>query len=110
VAAKRDRPRKKKSVLRFSVIDPKADAPLSFSDRVFSRANLSFARRVAATLIAALFLCAGSALLAFGVRDRSWLLGVPGLLAALYGVLWARVACEGRLPGGRLRLVPWGRK
>ncbi len=107
---KRDKPGKKKDTVRFAVISPKADDPLSFSDRLFSRANLTFPRRVAATLIAAVFLCAGPALIAFGVRDRSWFFGVPGLLGALYGVMWARVACEGRLPGGRLRLAPWGRK
>jgi len=108
VPPKRDKSRKKDSV-RFAVISPKADDPLSFSDRLFSRANLSFPRRVAAIFIAAVCLCAGSSLVALGVRDRSWLIGVPGAMVALYGVLWARVAFEGRLPGGRLRMMPWGR-
>ena len=108
VPPKRDKSRKKDSV-RFAVISPKAADPLSFSDRLFSRANLSFPRRVAAILLAAVCLCAGSALVALGVRDRSWIIGIPGALATLYGVLWARVACEGRLPGGRLRMIPWGR-
>lgn len=108
MAHKRDKSRKKDSV-RFAVIHPKSFAPLSFSDRLFAQANLSFGRRVAAVLFAAASLCAGSALVALGVRDRSWPLGVPGALAVLYGVMWARAACEGRLPGGRLRLIPWGR-
>ena len=105
---KRDKSRKKDSV-RFAVISPRATDPLSFSDRMFARANLSFARRVAVILISAVSLCAGSALFALGMRERSWLLGVPGALAVVYGVQWARVAYEGRLPGGRLRLIPWGR-
>jgi len=108
VADKRDKSRKKDSV-RFAVIHPKSSTPLSFSDRLFAQANLSFGRRVAAILYAAVSLCAGSALIALGVRDRSWPFGVPGALAVLYGVMWARAACEGRLPGGRLRVFPWGR-
>ena len=108
MADKRNKSRKKDSV-RFAVIHPKAFAPLSFSDRLFAQANLSFGRRVAAVLYAAVSLCAGSALVALGVRDRSWPLGVPGALAVLYGVMWARAACEGRLRGGRLRVIPWRR-
>lgn len=108
MARKQNKSRKKDSV-RFAVIHPRTSAPLSFSDRLFAQANLSFGRRAAAILYAAASLCAGSALLALGVRDRSWLLGVPGALAVLYGVMWARAACEGRLPGGRLRVIPWGR-
>lgn len=110
MALKRDKSRKRKDSLRFVVISPKAAAPLTFSDRLLSNANLNFPRRAAAALIAAVFLCAGSALFAVGVRDRGLPLGIAGSLAVFYGIGWARAACDGRLPGGRLRLIPWSHK
>ena len=107
---RRDKPTKKKDSVRFAVISPKASSPLSFSDRLFDPANLSFPRRVGATLIAAACFCAGSVLIAFGVRYRNWFVGLLGPLSILYGIAWARIACDGKLPGGRLRLNPWRRK
>jgi len=110
LAHRRDKPTKKKDSVRFVVISPRASGPLSFSDRLFDPANLSFPRRVGATLISAVCFCAGSILIALGARDLDWFLGLAGALAVFYGVGWARVALEGRSPGGRLRLNPWRRR
>jgi hypothetical protein len=105
-----DKPTKKKDSVRFVVISPKASGPLSFSDRLFEPANLSIPRRAGAVLITAACFCAGSVLVAFFARDLNWVFGILGLLAVVYGVGWARVSLEGKLPGGRLRLNPWRRK
>jgi len=101
---------KKKDTVRFVVNGPKAFAPLSFSDRLFDPADLSFSRRVGAVLITAVCFCAGSVLVALGVRGRNWIVGLLGSLVIAYGVAWARIVCEGRLRGGRLRLNLWRRK
>jgi hypothetical protein len=77
---------------------------------LFDPANLSFPRRVGATMIAAACFCAGSILIALGARDLNWFLGLAGAFAVFYGVGWTRVALEGRSPGGRLRLNPWRRR
>jgi hypothetical protein len=92
------------------VLSPAEADPLSFSEGLFSRANLSIPKRLAATLIAAVFLSAGSALLARGFRSGSMLFGGLGLLTIIYGLGWGRAACWGRLRDGRLRLNPWDGK
>lgn len=110
MAPRREKPTKKKDSVRFVLISPRASGPLSFSDRLFDTANLSFSRRIGAVLITAVCFCAGSILVALFARDRNWSLGIPGVLALIYGIGWARVSLEGRMPGGRLRLNPWRRK
>jgi hypothetical protein len=130
MAAKRgDRPRKKKDDVRFVIIRPKASNRMKLPDRLFHpertgparsvrvkapplesrRPNLSLPNRVVAILLAATWLCAGLAMIVLGVRNGMWPLALLGPFGVWYGLAWVRVAHEGRLPGGRLRLNPWGR-
>jgi hypothetical protein len=71
--------------------------------------NLSLPKRIMATLIAAICICAGLAMIVLGVRNEKWLLALLAPFGVWYGIAWILVAHEGRLPGGRLRLNPWGR-
>ena len=124
-----DRSRKKKDDVRFVIIRPKSSARLKLPNRLFQpertdparfvRAkvppmeshlpNLSFPNRIMATLIAAVCICAGLAMIVLGMRNGTWLLVLLAPFGVWYGIAWVRVAHEGRLPGGRLRLNPWGR-
>jgi hypothetical protein len=124
-----DRSRKKKDDVRFVVIRPKPSNRMKLPDRLFQPErtaparsvrskfppqenplpNLSLPNRIVATLLAAIWLCAGIAMTVFGVRNGKWLLALLGPFGIWYGLAWVRVAHEGRLPGGRLRLNPWGR-
>lgn len=124
-----DRSRKKKDDVRFVIIRPKSSGRLKLPDRLFQpertgpalsvRAkvppmgrhlpNLSLPNRIMAALIAAVCICAGLAMIVLGVRNGTWLLVLLGPFGVWYGIAWVRVADEGRLPGGRLRLNPWGR-
>ena len=72
--------------------------------------NLSFPTRFMSILIAVIFIGASLAMIILGVRNREWLLALPGPFGIWYGMAWVRVAHEGYLPGGRLRLNPWGRE
>jgi hypothetical protein len=127
---RKNRSKKKKDSVRFIVINPKPSSRLKLSDRLFHpepagpirsartkvppledhQPNLSLSKRVVATLIAAIWLCAGLAMIVLGVRNENWLVALFGPFATWYGLAWLRVAYEGRLPGGRLRLNPWGRE
>ena len=130
MATKRgDRSGKKKDDVRFVIIKPKSSGRLKLSDRLFQperpgaarsvRAkvsppeghlpNLSLPKRIVAALIAAICICAGLATIVLGVRNGNWFLVPLGPFGVWYGIAWVRVAREGWLPGGRLRLVPWGR-
>jgi hypothetical protein len=71
--------------------------------------NLSLPARIVATLLAAIGLFGGFATIVYCVRNEAWIPAPVGIFAVLYGFAWARVAHEGRLPGGRLRLNPWAR-
>jgi hypothetical protein len=129
-----DRSRKKKDNVRFIVTKPVSRGRLKLSDRLFhpertstARSlrpkvepivsplqgylpNLSFPTRVMSILIAAVCIGASLAVIFLGVRDRKCLLALPGPFGIWYGIAWVRVAHEGYLPGGRLRLNPWGRE
>jgi hypothetical protein len=120
-------PRPRKAALRFVLIAPKPARLLEFSDRLLQggavrrargsrgkwpaqtrpAATLSFARRIAAFLIAALFLCAGLAAMLFGAREGEWLSGALGAAAFLYGIGWSQAVCRGTMADGRLHLNPW---
>jgi hypothetical protein len=64
---------------------------------------VSHVNRVAAALLAGAWLVAGVAAIAVGLVRHRWI-GLPlGLLSALYGVLWVRVAQTGR----RIRWPLW---
>jgi hypothetical protein len=119
-----DRSRKKKDDVRFVIIRPKPSGRIKLPDRLFHPArsvrvkvpplerhlpNLSLPNRIMATLIAAICNCGGLAMIVLGVRNGKWLPVLLGPFAVWYGIAWVRVAHEGRLPGGRLRLNPWGR-
>ena len=124
-----DRSRGKKEDVRFIVINPKSSGRMKLPDRLFRpegagparsfRAkarplesplpNLSLPKRIIATMIAAIFICAGLAMIILGVRNGKWLFVLLGPFSVSYGIAWVWVAHEGRLPGGRLRLIPWKR-
>jgi hypothetical protein len=124
-----DKKRKKKEDVRFIVIKPKPSGRMKLPDRLFHpegagharsfRAkarplenylpNLSLRSRLIASMIAAICICAGLAMIILGVRNGTWLLVLPGPFSISYGIAWVWVAHEGRLPGGRLRLDPWNR-
>jgi len=129
MATKRgDRSRKKKVDLRYIIIKPKSSGRMKLPERLFHpertgptriiRAkvspleshlqNLSLPNRIMATLIAAICICAGLAMIVLGVRNGKWLLVLLGPFGVWYGIAWIRVAHDGRLPGGRMRLNPWG--
>ena len=129
MATKRgDRSRKKKEDLRYIIIKPKLSGRIKLPERLFHpertgptriiRAkvspleshlpNLSLPNRIMATLIAAICICAGLAMIVLGVRNGKWLLVLLGPFGVWYGIAWIRVAHDGRLPGGRMRLNPWG--
>ena len=119
-----DRSRKKKDDVRFVIDGPKPSVRLKLPGRLFHPArsvrakvplieshlpNLSLPNRIMATLIAAICIYAGLAMIVLGVRNGKWLLVFLGPFGVWYGIAWVRVAHEGWLPGGRLRLNPWGR-
>ena len=124
-----DRSRKNKEDLRYIVINPKPSGRMKLPGRLFHpggaglarsfRAkarpleshlpNLSLPKRFLATLIAAVCICAGLAVILLGVRSGKWLLVLLGPFSVSYGIAWVWVAHEGRLPGGRLRLNPWAK-
>jgi hypothetical protein len=121
--------RRKKDSLRFILINQKSSGRLRFSSRLFHpervgsvrslrtkappledhQPNLSFSRRFVAAMVAVIFICAGVAMIVLGLQDEKWIVAILGPFAAWYGLAWLRVAYEGRLPGGRLRLNPWNR-
>jgi hypothetical protein len=126
---RRDRSRKKKADVRFIIIKPKSSGRMKLPDRVFHperigptrsvRAkvpllesylpNLSLSSRIMATLIAAICIYAGIAMIFLGVRNEKWLLVLLGPFGVWYGIAWVRVAHKGWLPKGRLWLNPWGK-
>jgi len=126
---RRNRSRKNKEHVCFIVIKPKPSDRMKLPGSLFrpggtgparffrakSRPleshlpNLSLPKRLLATLIAAICFCAGLAMILFGVRSGMWLLVLLGPFPVSYGIAWVWVAHEGRLPGGRLRLIPWNR-
>ena len=126
---RRNRTRKNKEDVRFIVINPKPSGRMKLPDRLFqperggpSRSvrakarplesqlpNLSLPKRFIATLIAAICICAGLAMIILGLRNGKWLLVLLGPFSVSYGIAWVWVAHEGWLPGGRLRLNPWNR-
>jgi hypothetical protein len=129
---RRDGSRKKKADVRFVVTRPKSPDRLKLPDRLFhpgqSRVarslrpnvepkaaplesylpNLSFPTRIMSILIAGICVAAGLAMIVLGMRKGEWLLALLGPIGIWYGIGWVRVAIEGYLPGGRLRLNPWG--
>ena len=124
---RRNRSEKKKDSVRFVVIKPKSTRRMKLPGRLFQpeqtrtilnvrakalplesfQPNLSLPKRIVAALIAAVCLCGGLVVIVLSLRDGEWLLVPIGTIVAWYGLAWVRVAHEGSLPGGRLRLNPW---
>ena len=122
-----NRSKKKKDNVRFVVTRPKSAGRLKLPDRLFHPArsvrpeivskalplesylpNLSLPTRAMSILIAAICISASLTMIVLGVRNGKWLLALPGPFGIWYGIRWVRVALEGYIPGGRLRLNPWG--
>jgi uncharacterized membrane protein HdeD (DUF308 family) len=61
-----------------------------------TRSNLGPAGRAVAAFLALVWLMTGPLAIAFGVRRGYWVAVVLGILAIIYGVLWAEVARTGR--------------
>lgn len=72
--------------------------------------NLSLPTRIMSVLIGAICIVAGVAMIVLGARNGMWLLALAGPFGIVYGIAWVRIAQEGWLPGGRLRLNPWGKE
>ena len=126
---RQNRSRNNKEDVRFIVINPKPSGRMKLPDRLFQseragparsvRAkarplesqlpNLSLPNRFIASLIAAICICAGLAMIVLGLRNGKWLHVLLGPFSVSYGIAWVWVAHEGWLPGGRLRLNPWNR-
>ena len=126
---RQNRSRNNKEDVRFIVINPKPSGRMKLPDRLFQseRAgparsvrekarplesqlpNLSLPKRFIASMIAAICICAGLAMIILGLRNGKWLLVLLGPFSVSYGIAWVWVAHEGWLPGGRLRLNPWNR-
>ena len=124
-----DKPRKKKEDVRYIVIKPKPSGRMKLPDRLFhpegagparsflakarplesDLPNLSLRNRFIASMIAAICICTGIAMIILGIWNGTWLLVLLGPFPVSYGIAWVWVAHEGRLPGGRLRLNPWDR-
>ena len=126
--------RKKKADVRFVITKPKTPDRLKLPEQLFhperTRAaqsfrpkvdpkaaplesylpNLSFSTRIKSILISAICVAAGLAMIVLGVRNGEWLLALLGPFGIWYGIAWVRVAHEGYLPGGQLRLNPWAKE
>ena len=61
------------------------------------RGKLSGPDRVAALLLALVWLGAGTAAIVFAFAVGRWWPGIVGLFAVVYGLLWMRVAARSRL-------------
>ena len=61
-----------------------------------TRSDLGPAGRSVAALLALVWFTAGTLAIVLGVRRGYWVAPVLGLLAVVYGMVWARVARTGR--------------
>lgn len=70
-----------------------------------NKTALSLPDRLVAALLAAIWIAAGLIVIGLAIALRRWLLLAPGILGFAYGLLWLRVAVEGRRlpwPAGRI--------
>jgi hypothetical protein len=65
--------------------------------------------RIAAALLAFIWLVTGLGVIALGIIYKHWVIALPGLLAAWYGLIWGRAAIEGRRLPWPAGLFPWRR-
>ena len=72
-----------------------------------SRRHSTRTTQIVASLLAVAWLCAGIAAIVLAIVARRWLFALAGVGALWYGVLWVRVALEGRQLNGREALMPW---
>jgi uncharacterized membrane protein YgaE (UPF0421/DUF939 family) len=63
--------------------------------------------RIVGGLLAAVWLGAGFAAVFLAVFTSHWWLVAAGLIAFWYGLVWVRVARQGRLLKGREALLSW---
>ena len=61
-------------------------------------------------LLAAVWLCAGVAVIILGIFHKRWLVTLLGPFAIWYGLVWLRVAREGRRLPWPVELIPWRRQ
>jgi hypothetical protein len=71
------------------------------------RKKLSRLNRLAALVLAVVWLGAGIAALAAGFLRSQWLLLPVGLFAVVYGALWLRVVARSRLLSWHELVAPW---
>jgi hypothetical protein len=72
-----------------------------------SRRHSKRTTQIVAGLLAVAWICAGMAAVVLAIAARRWLFALAGLGALWYGLLWVRVAREGRQLTGREALMPW---
>ena len=63
--------------------------------------------RIVSCLLALVWLSAGFAAIVAAVIASLWLLGILGLAALWYGLIWVRVMRQGRQLTSREALTPW---
>jgi hypothetical protein len=71
------------------------------------RRKLSGLNRLAAALLAFVWLGAGCAAIVFGFASGQWLLVTGGFVAIVYGLLWIRVVVRSRLLSWNEFIIPW---
>jgi len=65
--------------------------------------------RVVASILATIWMVAGGLAIVLGLSKGRWLPPLLGALALFYGLIWLRVAREGRQLAWREALTPWRR-
>ncbi len=63
--------------------------------------------RIVGAMLAAIWLCAGSAVLVVGAMERHWIYVLVAIGALWYGAVWVSVARQGRQLTAREALTPW---
>ena len=71
------------------------------------QSRLGNANRILAFVLAGIWLCAGLAAIAIGVVRERWVIGIAGLFALGYAMLWLRVAARRRLLTWAELVLPW---
>lgn len=86
-----------------------AAAVLEGTGVIQGQGKLRGSSRVAALLLAGIWLSGGLVALVLGCEQRHWLAVLLGSVATAYGLLWLTVAARGRLLSWRELLSPWRR-
>ncbi len=75
-----------------------------------TKGRFSRASRIAAAILAVIWLMLGAAGVILGILRGNWILALVGGLAFWYGLIWERAAAEGRRLPWPAGLFPWRRE